>query len=101
MRALESSAALERMTADQREALRDAADTLVLAQVHDNAARTALTTARAVLLSARTSDRDQWIEQRDADLEDTGPASSIASSPTAAGRRGALRGSRPDQPARR
>ena len=100
-RALESSATLERMTADQRDALRDAVDTLVLAQVYDDAARTALATARAVLLRARTSDRDQWIEQLDADLEDAGPAPSIASSPTASAGRGVPWASRPDQPARR
>jgi hypothetical protein len=101
IRALDSHTALERMTAEQRETVREAADTLVLAEAHDHAARMALATARAVLLRARRSDCDQWIEQLSDDLEDAGAATPIATLATATGRSGTRRASRSDQAAAR
>jgi hypothetical protein len=62
------------MTAEQRQRLRDAADTLVLAASWDETTQTALATARAVLLRARISDCEPWIDQLAADLKDAGPA---------------------------
>jgi hypothetical protein len=98
IRALDSQAAIDRMTVDERERVRDAADTLVLAGAHDRAVRIALATARAVLLRARTSDCDQWIEQLADDLEDAGPAPPIGTlTPTP----GTRRASRADQSAAR
>ena len=85
IRALDSSAARERMTADQRDALREAADTLVLASAYDHAVRMTLAAARAVLMRARTSDCDHWLEQLADDLEDAGPASPFAVSPGVTG----------------
>jgi hypothetical protein len=74
VRGLRTSAALEQMTAERRERLRDAADTLVLADSWDETTRTVLATARTVLLRARTSDCEPWIDQLAADLEHAGPA---------------------------
>jgi hypothetical protein len=100
-RALDSHAGLERMSTQQRDALRDAADTLVLATVYDDATQEALAAARALLLRARTSDCDQWVEQLATDLQDAGPVSPFVLSPAAIGRRRAPRPSQSDQPARR
>ena len=100
VRGLRTSAALERMTADQRERLRDAADTLVLADFCDEATRLALASARTVLLRAWTSDCEPWIEQLAADLEDAGPAAPRSTLP-AGGRPAHTRACGPDQPAPR
>ena len=88
------------MSDRKRDALRDAADTLVLAAVHDDATRSASAIAGAVLLKVQTSDNDQWIEQLATDLEDAGPGSPIGSAATAPVH-GARRASRPDRRARR
>ena len=100
VRGLRTFAALERMTAEERGRLRDAADTLVLADFWDEATRVALASARAVLLRARTSDCEPWIEQLAADLEDAGPAPPDQAL-RAGGRPVHNRASGPDQPARR
>jgi hypothetical protein len=100
VRGLRTSAALEQITAEQRERLRDAADTLVLADSWDETTRIALATAHAVLLRARTLDREPWIQQLAADLEDAGPAP--PDQPLRAGDRPLDNlASGPDHPARR
>jgi hypothetical protein len=101
IRALDSHTALARMTADQRETVREAADSLVLAQVHDHAARMALATARGVLLRVRTRDCDQWIEQLTDDLEDAGPAARLARPASSPGQSGTPGAPRSDQTAAR
>jgi hypothetical protein len=94
------SAALEQITARQRERLRVAADTMVLADFWDEATRVAIASARDVLLRARTGDCEPWIEQLVADLKDAGPAP--PGQPFRADDRQVdNRGSGPDQPVRR
>ena len=63
----------DRLTRDQRDTLRETADTLVLAQAHDPDVVAALAAARAVLLNARRGKPEPWIEQLADDLEDAGP----------------------------
>ena len=53
MRALKSRSALDRMSSEQRETLREAADTLVLARSTDDESLAALAAARSVLMSIR------------------------------------------------
>jgi hypothetical protein len=74
MRAIESRSALERLSSEERETLRDAADTLVLAHTSDGDSRAALAVARAILLSIQRDRIEPWIEQLGDDLEDAGPA---------------------------
>jgi hypothetical protein len=74
MRALESSSALERLSSEERDALREAADTLVLARSSDGESRAALAVARAILVSIRGDRLEPWIEQLADDLEDAGAA---------------------------
>jgi hypothetical protein len=74
MRALESRSALETLSSEARETLREAADTLVLARSTDGHSHAALASARAVLVSIRRDEIEPWIEQLADDLEDAGPA---------------------------
>jgi hypothetical protein len=74
MRALTSRSALEWLSSGERERLRHAADTLVLAGSCDGESRAALAAARAVLVSIRHDRIAPWIEQLADDLEDAGPA---------------------------
>ncbi|HYB30674.1 MAG TPA: hypothetical protein VEF89_29015 [Solirubrobacteraceae bacterium] len=73
MRGLESRSALERLSSEARETLREAADTLVLARSTDGDSDAALAAARAVLVSIRRDQIEPWIEQLADDLEDAGP----------------------------
>jgi hypothetical protein len=74
MRALESRSALDRMSSEQRETLRESADTLALARSTDDESVAALAAARSVLVSIRRREAEPWIEQLADDLEDAGPA---------------------------
>jgi hypothetical protein len=74
MRALDSRSALERLSPEERETLRDAADMLVLARSSDTDSSAALAAARAILVSIRRDRIEPWIEQLADDLEDAGPA---------------------------
>ena len=74
MRALESQSAVDRLPSADRDRLREAADTLVLAPTCDRSALSALAIARAVLVSIRRDHLEPWIEQLADDLEDAGPA---------------------------
>lgn len=78
VRALGAPGALRTLTSDQRDVLRDATDTLVLAPASDGATRTALAVVRAVLLSIPLERRAPWLEQLADDLEDTGPPQPLA-----------------------
>ena len=77
MRALKSRSALDRMSSEQRETLREAADTLVLARSTDDESLAALAAARSVLMSIRRDEAEPWIEQFADDSEDAGPAPMI------------------------
>ena len=74
IRALESPFAQARLTAEQCDTMRDAADTLVLANASDDDARAALLDARTVLLSILRPGCDPWTERLADDVEDAGPA---------------------------
>jgi hypothetical protein len=74
IRALESPSALDRLSSEDRDRLREAADTLVLAPTFDRDARTAWADARALLVSIRRDEFEPWLEQLADDLEDAGPA---------------------------
>jgi hypothetical protein len=74
IRALESRSALDRLSSEDRDTLREAADTLVLAPTFDHDAQSAWAVARALLVSIRRDEFEPWIEQLADDLEDAGPA---------------------------
>ena len=78
VRALGAPGVLRTLTGDQRDVLRDAADTLVLVRACDGETRTALAVVRAVLLSVPLERRAPWLEQLPDDLEDTGPPQPLA-----------------------
>jgi hypothetical protein len=75
IRALDSPFAQTRLTAEQRDTMRDAADTLVLANACDDDACAALLDARTVLLSILGPGCDPWTERLADDVEDAGPTS--------------------------
>ena len=60
-RALGAPGALRTLTSDQRDVVRDAADTLVLAPASDGSKRTSLAVARAVLLRIPIERRAPWL----------------------------------------
>ncbi len=73
MRALRTPSAVDRLSAEDRDTLRETADTIVLAPDCTAEARMALAAARAVLLSIQRDEVEPWIEQLADDLEDAGP----------------------------
>ena len=78
IRALDTPAALLVLTDDERQLLRDASDTLVLARGFDDDARTARADAHTVLLNVPVDELAPWLEQLAHDLEDAGPTPSPA-----------------------
>ena len=74
IRALESQLAPARLLAEQRDTMRVAADTLVLANASDEDTSAALLAARTVLLSILRPACDPWTERLADDVEDAGPA---------------------------
>ncbi|MBV9334736.1 MAG: hypothetical protein JO243_02495 [Solirubrobacterales bacterium] len=74
VRVLESPSALGRLSFEDRETMREVADTLVLARFNDRESHAALAAARSVLLSIRRDPPEPWAEQLADDLEDAGPA---------------------------
>jgi hypothetical protein len=74
MRRIREAARLE-LGEEQARTLREVADALIFAAGADEASRSALATARAVLLAMRSTNLhdQQWIDQLADDLEDCGP----------------------------
>jgi hypothetical protein len=64
---------MERLTDNQRDTMRDTADTLVLASACGGDTDAAMVAARTVLLSLVRPGCDAWVERLADDLEDTGP----------------------------
>ena len=73
MRALRSPRGLERLTRNQQDTLREAADIVLLASASDCDTEAALLDARTVLLSIVLAGCDPWVERLADDLEDAGP----------------------------
>ena len=73
IRALDTPASLAVLTEDERQLVRDAADTLVLAPAFDDGAGAGLADARTVLLNVPTDELAPFLEQLAHDLENAGP----------------------------
>jgi hypothetical protein len=101
MRELRSPEGMVRTTLDQREALRDAADTLVLAPATGPETHAALASARTVLVNLLAANFDPWLEDLADDLDRLGPTSERPAAPAVPPSPGVAGGERPAAARRR